>query len=190
MGAARPVGRRRDARLLAIVGSAALIGLGGAGIAYRDALIGPRAEPQPLVDARVDPAGHVRTRKQAEFDARFQQAVVMLHAREYEHAAAALHRLLELSPEVPEVHVNMGYAMIGLKRYAAARDFFAGAIELRAGQANAYYGLALSLDATGDLPGALGAMRTYVHLTRADDPYAAKARASIEQWQARLGKKP
>ena len=173
--------RPRDTRLRAIVLTAAVIILAGAALARYGGDGGDQAAVR---------AGHARAMRQAEFDTRFQQAVVMLHAREYEHAATALHRLLELAPEVPEVHVNMGYAMLGLKRFAAARDFFSGAIDLRAGQANAYYGLALSLEATGDLPGALGAMRTYVHLTRADDPYAAKARASIEQWEARREKKP
>ena len=35
-----------------------------------------------------------------ELEARFQQAVVMLHAGEYEHAVTALHRVLELSPRM------------------------------------------------------------------------------------------
>ena len=122
--------------------------------------------------------------QRAEFDQRFGQAVVMLHARQFEHAVTALHRLIEIAPEVPEVHVNMGFALLGLKRHAAARDFFLGATDLQPMQANAYYGLAAALDALGDRPGALGAMRTFVHLTAPDDPWLPKARAALWEWQA------
>ncbi|HEX9182715.1 MAG TPA: tetratricopeptide repeat protein [Burkholderiales bacterium] len=134
--------------------------------------------------ARENPQGHARDMRRAEFDARFNQATVMLHARQYEHAVTALHRLLEIAPDVPEVHVNMGFALIGLNRHAAARDFFLGAIELQPKQSNAYYGLAVALDGLGDRPGALGAMRTYVHLTGPDDPWLAKARSALWEWQA------
>lgn len=121
----------------------------------------------------------------AQFDARFREAVRLLQAREHAQAAAALHRLLQAAPEVPEVQVNLGYAMLGLEKYAAARDTFRAAIHLRPGQANAYYGLAESLEALGDLPGALGAMKTYVHLNAPDDPFVRKAHAAIWEWEAR-----
>jgi predicted Zn-dependent protease len=115
---------------------------------------------------------------------RFEQAVVMLHARQYEHAATALHRVIELDPELPEAHVNMGYAMLGLERYKAAADFFAEATERQPGQANAYYGLAVALEAQGDVDAALGAMRTFVHLSPPEDPFVRKARAALWEWQA------
>ena len=85
---------------------------------------------------------------------------------------------------MPEAHVNMGYAMLGLMRFSAARDFFSGAIELRPAQANAYYGLALALDGLNDRPGALGAMRTFVHLAKPDDAFVRKARSALWEWQA------
>jgi len=115
---------------------------------------------------------------------RFQQGVVMLHAKQYEHALAAFHRVLALAPDMPEAHVNTGYALLGLKRYEAARQFFEGAIALRARQLNAYYGLAVALEGLHDLPGAIGAMRSYAHLAKADDPYKRKAEAAIWEWQA------
>lgn len=153
---------RRDVRLAALAVTALAILGGGLLFAW------PRA-PQP---------------GSAEFDARFQQAVIMLHAGEYEYAAVALHRLLEIAPEVPEVHANMGYALLGLHRPQAARDFFEGALALRPRQANAYYGLAMSLEALGDTGGALGAMRTYVHLSPPEDEHVRKALAAIRQWEA------
>ncbi|MDH4094857.1 MAG: hypothetical protein OEV81_08730 [Betaproteobacteria bacterium] len=145
----------------------------------------PDAAPSAAAQARANPAGHARDMQRAEFDARFRQAVVMLHAHEYEHALTALHRLIEIAPEVPEVHANMGFALLGLRRHAAARDFFVGAIELRPTLANAYYGLAVALDELGDRPGALGAMRTYVHLSGPDDPWLARARSALWEWQSR-----
>lgn len=108
----------------------------------------------------------------------------MLHAKQFDHAMTALHRVLELAPKMPEAHVNMGYAMLGLERFAAARDFFTGAIELRPAQANGYYGLALALDALNERAGALGAMRTYVHLAKPDDAHVRKARAALWEWQS------
>lgn len=169
---------RQDVRPRALALALACVVFGGAAFAWFGGGAGGRM---------ADPAAHAEQMRKAEFDARFRQAVVMLHAKQYEHAATALHRLLEIAPEVPEIHVNMGFALFGLKRYAAARDFFIGATGLRASQANAYYGLAMSLDALGDRPGALGAMRTFVHLTARDDPWLPKARAALWEWQTGAG---
>jgi Flp pilus assembly protein TadD len=178
---------RRDVRMRMLAIAVLGVALGGAALFYwhgreRSPSTGERTAP---IDARADPAGHARAMQRAEFDQRFTQAVVMLHARQYEHAVTVLHRLLQIAPEVPELHVNMGFALLGLKDYALARDFFVGATELRAAQANAYYGLAIALEGLGDRPAALGAMRTFVHLTVPDDPWLPKARAALWEWQAR-----
>jgi Flp pilus assembly protein TadD len=122
----------------------------------------------------------------AEIDTRFRQGVVMLHARQHEHAVTAFHRVLVLDPSMPEAHVNLGFALLGLGRAREARDFFESAIDLRQEQLNAYYGLAMALESMDDLPGAVGAMRTYTHLARADDPYLAKARSALWEWEQRL----
>ncbi|HQQ72003.1 MAG TPA: tetratricopeptide repeat protein [Alicycliphilus sp.] len=114
---------------------------------------------------------------------RFDQAVAMLRQGEYEHAVTALHRVLVLAPKMPEAHVNMGFALLGLKRTKAARDFFESATVLKPDQANAYYGLALAWEASGDLAMATGAMRTYLHLARDEDPkHLARARAALWEW--------
>ncbi len=177
--------KRRDVRTGAIAATVVAIALGGALLSYDGGFSKPAAKSAAVAPAALDPAGHAAERRSAEVRARFEQAVMMLHARQYEHAAAALHRVLELAPEMPEVHVNMGYAMLGLERPGAARDFFEGATALRPGQANAYYGLALSLERLGDFEGALGSMRTYVHLSPPDDPFAAKAKAAVAEWEGK-----
>lgn len=132
----------------------------------------------------VDPATHAAQARAEEVQERFEQAVVMLHARQFELSVVALHRVLALAPELPEAHVNMGFALLGLGRLDEARDFFAGATALRPGQANAYYGLAMASEAQGDLPYARGAMRSYLHLARAESPeHLRRARAALWEWE-------
>lgn len=118
-----------------------------------------------------------------ELHERFQQAAVMLHAGQNEYALAALQRVIELAPQMPEAHVNTGFALVALGQAALAADHFQTAIELRPGQANAYYGLALVYESVGDLASALGAMRTYVHLSPPEAPHLRRALAAIWEWQ-------
>jgi len=177
----------RDARGPAIVLTLAVV-IGGGGLLARlegDAGDGAMHAARP--DPRLQPQAHADAQRREEIAQRFNQAVVMLHAKQYEHAMTALHRVLELAPEMPEAYVDMGYALIGLERYAAARDFFEGALALRPAQHNAYYGLAVALEGISDLPGAVGAMRTYVHLARPDDAYLRKAQSALWEWESRLG---
>ncbi|MEJ2565969.1 MAG: tetratricopeptide repeat protein [Gammaproteobacteria bacterium] len=153
-------------------------------------------EPQSKV-AAIDPALHPRAHataaREKEIAKRFQEAVMMLHAKQYDYAITALHRVIELSPRMPEAYVNMGFALLGLKKYKAAGDFFNAAINLRPYQANAYWGLAVSLEGRNDLEGALGAMRTYIHLAPSDPKsrdYVRRARSAIWEWDTRLKRGP
>ena len=167
----------RDLRLRGAAATAAAIALLGGAIAlYPDS--GPRQDPREK---------HAREMKLREIDERFGQGVVMLHAKQYEHALTAFHRVLELDPAMPEAHVNAGFALLGMDKPAAARDFFAAAIELRPRQLNAYYGLAAALERTGDLAAARGAMRTYAHLAPAADPFRRKAEAALWEWEGTQG---
>ena len=129
-------------------------------------------------------ADHAEQKGSAEIKQRFEQGVVMLHAKRYDEAITAFHRVLLLDPDLPEANVNMGFALLGLERYTAARDFFEGAIELRRDQINAYYGLAVALAGMQDVAAAIGAMRTYWHLAPTDDPYRDKADALMKEWQS------
>jgi Flp pilus assembly protein TadD len=146
------------------------------------------AGPMSAAPEHLSRLEHQRSMQQEEVRQRFDQAVVMLHARQYEHAVTALHRLLELAPNLPEAHVNMGYALLGLSQPDAARASFMAATDLRPQQANAYYGLALAEEARNDYEAALGGMRTYLHLAPAADPHVARARAALWEWEAKLGR--
>ena len=139
------------------------------------------AAPEPAHD-------HANQMRKAELDRRFASGVVLLNTKKFDLAASEFHRVLELAPKMPEAHTNMGFALVGTQRYALAKDFFNSAIDLNPGQLNAYYGLAIALEGLQDLAGALGAMRSYAHLSTADDPYLAKANAAIWEWDGELKK--
>jgi tetratricopeptide (TPR) repeat protein len=178
----------RDARLRALAVTLLAIAAGGIALAWINGKFGPPAAAS-RPDARSDPSAHAAFQQKSEVDARFAQGVVMLHARRYDHAVTAFHRVLELAPGLPEAHVNMGYALIGLERYQAAHDFFESATALNRNQVNAYYGLAVALEGLHDLAGAVGAMRTFVHRARQDDPYRRKAEAALWEWEAELARR-
>ncbi len=125
-----------------------------------------------------------------ELTQRFEQAVYMLHAKQYDHAVTALHKVIQLSPRMPEAYVNMGYALLGLERYHAAHDFFKTATDLDPYQANAYWGLAVTFEQGGDLKAALGAMRIYIHLAKSGDPYVRRARSALWEWETQLARGP
>ena len=121
---------------------------------------------------------------------RFDQAASLLHAGQFEYAITALNQILGIQPRLPEVHVNLGFAYLGLKDYQASAVSFSRAIDLRPEQINAYYGLAEALEGMEDYEGALGAMRSYIHLSPPNDPFLAKARSALWEWETKLGRKP
>jgi len=181
--------RRRTLRWPTLVAAMILIAALGALLRWHE--LGPAEDtavanvPEPPMPARASDDDRSARSGHAEAVARrFRQGVVLLHAREYEYAALAFHRVLTLAPRLPEAQVNMGYAMLGRGRASAARDYFSAAIDLRPTQRNAYYGLAEALEALGNTAGALGAMRTFVHLSPTHDPFVRKARAALWEWQA------
>jgi tetratricopeptide (TPR) repeat protein len=163
--------RRADRRWLGVLLTASVIVAGGLAFNAAQSPHAPEAPP---------PAAPHATETKRLFDA----AVIMLHARRYDDAATALHRVLTYAPNLPEANVNMGYAMLGLNKLDAARDFFEGATVLAPAQANAYYGLALVHEAQGDKALATGAMRSYLHLARDERPeHLSRARAALWEWE-------
>jgi len=150
----------------------------------------PVTETEALVDAKADPRGHAKQFRLNQIEERFQQALAMLHAKQYDFAIKALHRVIELAPKMPEAYVNMGYALIGKNDFKTAADFFSAAIELKPYQANAYWGLAISMEQLGELEAALGAMRTFIHLSPPNDPFLRKARSALWEWESSLKRGP
>jgi len=179
-------GKRKDVRLvalasvvLAVVAVGLIIELAGSGPRAWQGATNTALPPVPMPD-RI-----VREQHEAA-KIRFQQGVLMLHSKQYEHALVAFHEVLAIDPNSPDAYVNAGFALLGLQRQREAADFFRGAIDLKSNQLNAYFGLALALEAQGDLEGAVGAMRTYAHLAPPDDPFQRKSWAALWEWESRL----
>lgn len=159
----------------------------------RLAELGAMPDIQPMIDPKANPMGHQTEAFQAEIQQRFKQATTMLYYNRYDEAITALHRLLRLDPEMPEAYVNMGYALLGKQEYKMAHDFFLDAIDMNPGMANAYYGIALALEGLGELGGALGGMRSYLHMVEVKEEAKvniARARSAIWEWEAQLGRGP
>jgi len=135
-------------------------------------------------------AAHAQERIKLEINQQFQKSVALLQEKKFDEAVTALHRVLQLAPTMPEANANMGFAMLGLKRYAAARDFFSASIQLNKNQINAYYGLAMAHDGLQDLPAAINAMRVFQHLVPADDAFRKRADAILKEWEAQPSAEP
>lgn len=167
--------RSRDARIIGLVATVILVVGGGY---FLDRWINQSDRP--------DLQAHVDQKRTEEIDTRFKQGVVMLHAKQYEHATTAFHRVLQLAPTMPEAHVNMGFAMLGQKRYKEALEFFDGATALNRNQLNAYYGMAEAYEGLGDYRGALESMEAWLHRAQADDPFRRRGEAAVWEWRDRL----
>lgn len=112
----------------------------------------------------------------------FDNAVYDLRKRRYRQAIEGFQEVLKTAPTMPEAYVNIGFAKLELKQYEQAKQAFNTALDLRTSQVNAYWGLAVSLEGLCDIPAATGAMKTYTHLARQDDPYLKKANAALWEW--------
>ena len=183
----RALRRPKDRRVLGIVLTVGAVLIGGLWIGRLEPTHAPVALDRAAVDPRKDPTAHASQARQAEVSQRFEAAVQMLRASRFDAAADTLRRVLELAPDMPEAHVNMGFALLGLQRPTLARNYFDRATTLNPNQANAYYGLALASEARGEVDLAIGAMRAYLHLARAEDEaHLRRARAALWEWETRV----
>lgn len=117
------------------------------------------------------------------FDAAFHAGLRALQSGQVAEAIRAFESAAQLDPRSPEAQVNLGFAYLRADRTREAIDSFTRAVDLRPEQINAYYGLAEALEQTGDLPAAIGAMRTFIHLTDDGDPFKRKAMAAVWEWE-------
>lgn len=138
------------------------------------------------LSGQINVQAHNKSQRKAEVDRRFKEGVRMLKAKEYAPALDAFHRVLELAPEMPEAHVNTGFALLGVGDFKTAADFFDTATTLNPNQLNAYYGLGEALAGLGNYQGALQAMEAYVHLAPPSDPFRRKAESAAWEIRAKL----
>lgn len=177
--------RRRNvlwATLLAVSASIALVGVV---LRWLPAGDGDNGLAAPGAAASLTLSG-----AEPAFDDYFSTGIHALEVGMAGNAREMFEAARRLRPHVPEVHVNLGFAYLALANAAAAEASFRKAIDLRPGQLNAYFGWAESLELLGDLPGALGAMRTYVHLAPEDDPFRVRAMSALWEWEARTAQAP
>ncbi|MDX1606162.1 MAG: tetratricopeptide repeat protein [Candidatus Competibacterales bacterium] len=180
----RPRRRGPDRRWPALLLLIAVVGLGGLLVQ-----LGTGSAPEPVPEPAAGASATVPqppTPPDTELGRRFREAVSLLRDGRPQAALEALHRVLQIAPELPEAYVNLGYTLLALDRPAAAREAFDTALELRPRQVNAYYGLAVALEALGELHAASGAMRSFLHLCAPDDPFRRRARSALWEWQAAL----
>lgn len=121
-----------------------------------------------------------------QIDAHFRQGLDRMEAGDLEAAARAFEAVLAVDPGVVDARVNLGFCQLGLGSSHEAMVSFELAIGLRPEQANAYYGLALVLHDLDDIAGAVGHMRTYVHLAGEGAPFQEKAMAYLSKWEDEL----
>lgn len=173
--------RRLDRRLVAIPLAIIVIAVGGyvVNVAQHDAKdASTGSQGMVAAHAMMDDAKARRAHQS------FQQAVAMLQAGEFEFALTALHDVLAVYPALPEAHVNMGFALLGLGDTEAAADFFNSATDIRPTLHNAYYGLGLAERENGNEQAALAAMQAFAHLATENDQYLPRAQAIIWALQA------
>lgn len=120
------------------------------------------------------------------FSEYFRTGVHLMQVNRPEEAAGMFEMAREIRPQQPEVHVNLGYAQLAAGAFGAAEESFRTALRYRPEQANAYYGWAESLEAVGDIEGALGAMRTFIHLSPEEDAFVRRARSAVWEWSETL----
>ena len=175
--------RGRDKRRTVIPLAVAITALGGAVLSVylsREPTV-PAAEPAAPIAAH----GFLDDEQARHAHQSFQQSVAMLQAGQFDHAVAALHEVLAVYPALPEAHVNMGYALLGVGEPGVAADFFNSATDLRPSLHNAYYGLALAERESGNDKAALAAMQAYTHLAAGDERHLPRAQQFIWELQAK-----
>lgn len=118
------------------------------------------------------------------FGRAFARGIEAMRLGDAEAAAAAFDQARSINPHVSEAHINLGFAYLAMKKSGEAATAFDRALTIDPRKTNAYYGLGAALEAAGDRPGAIGAMRTYVHLAAEDDPFKRKALAALWEWEA------
>jgi thiol-disulfide isomerase/thioredoxin len=137
-------------------------------------LAGPSEQPAPAPEGEP-----------ASFSEAFAAGIAFLRLGDAHSAVQAFETARKANPHAPEVYANLGFAYLELNQPAASRTVFERASAIAPMQANVYFGLAEALDALGDTEGAMGAMRTYLHLAPGDDPFRRRAMSALWEWETR-----
>ncbi len=181
--------KNRRVRIVCI--AAGLVLLGGGAIAAGPrirALVGHRVAAWKPADTDVGLTANAKemSKEWEEIDRRWNEGLLSLRAGESARAAAAFNGVLLLDPTVVDARTNLGFCLLDLESWHEAFVAFETALAQRPEQTNAYYGVALALRELGDLEGAVGNLRTYLHLAGAADPFQARAMEKLVAWEDEL----
>lgn len=144
----------------------------------------PRAEAASDAQAPVLPDGA---------SSALERAATALEAEQFDRAIATLNAARPELENVARAYEMLGRALEGKKDFETARDFYTAAIDRDPLMADAYWGVATTSEALGDLEAAMGAMRSYLHVEPDKHPdrlRIAQARSALWEWEAQLGKGP
>lgn len=142
-----------------------------------------------LVELPVDPTDQDAPQAQKIL----KEAGKQIKGMQYGEAITTMHNMHALMQKYPESYLLLGRALEGKKDYATARDFYKAAIDRDPYLAEAYWGFGTASEALGDMPSALGAMRSFLHTKPATDKNRlkiAQARSAIWEWESKLGRGP
>jgi tetratricopeptide (TPR) repeat protein len=140
-------------------------------------------EEQEEQEEQETPESQQTPEQKASFDRHFFSGLELMRAGRAADALLMLDIARKNNPEIPEVHVNIGYALLSLQRWREAYIAFEVALRIRPRQANAYYGMAEALEGQGKLEKALESMETYIHIADKNNPFLLKAEAAIRHWE-------
>lgn len=143
--------------------------------------------PEPTTTAKnADP-------KTSEANKILNEATKKIRAKHFDEAISDLQQAREKIQQSPQSYVVMASALAGKKDYDTARDFYKSAIDKDPYLADAYFGFAITSEALGDLPSAIGGMRNFLHVQPDADPQKLKivqARSAIWEWESQIGRGP
>jgi len=144
-----------------------------------------KAAPERGVVVAADDAGAEEDAAiGAAFGRAFEAGVEAFRRGDAHGAMIAFEEAARLRPASSQAHVNLGFALVELKAWEAAREHFARALEASPDQFNAYYGIAETLEGEGLIDQAAGAMKTYLYYAPAGDPFRRRAEAALWEWGA------
>ena len=115
----------------------------------------PLGDPMRIEPFRLAPGGEGGGGAAEELQRQFAEAVRLQNAGKLDEAEAIYLALLEKAPDVPEVHVNLGFVYAARKDWPSAEASYLRALELRPGAADVVAALGAVYRETGRLEKAL-----------------------------------
>lgn len=131
----------------------------------------PLGETIRIEPFRLGPEAKEAESAAEELQRQFAEAVRLQNAGKLDEAEAIYKALLEVAPDVPEVHVNLGYVYAARKDWASAEASYLKALELRPGAVDATAALGTVYRETGRQQMAL----ELVERTASENPDDAQA---------------